>query len=425
MAKIAIISLIPVLFLLGISAPIVLGKPVSLQDLAVEMQQAKTENPIVKVSLVGLASPDTETPTIQTKDKVVVFVLDSFQGEESHGKNVLGIIQKNNFGKGEVKAVNLGDTINKEDYLEALTTILDYVRNRPIARVVVNLSFGSYSYDPLEHSLIGELSNKGVIIVAAAGNENTSSLCYPAAYDQAIAVAAVSSSGRKENYSNYGPWIDIAAEGHLQTEIQSIESRDYGVYREEKITYLIKGGTSFAAPRVTGLIAYLLHQRPDLSSLDIVELVNNTAEPIEEYLYGQGELGAGRLNSYGVLRKADYFFESIIKAQIIGLFLFAIIWLVECIIGLSRYQRDFITPFMSGVLGGIVIWLIRVVAIATKGLLLGNLVGTAVLFLVGSLSVIIPPYLWWIAEKEREQRYQELTSLMETRRNNEQHGKND
>ena len=235
----------------------------------------------------------------------------------------------------------------------------------------------------------------------------------------------MSSSGRKERYSNYGPWIDIAAEGHLQTEIQSIESKDYGVYREEKITYLIKGGTSFAAPRVTGLIAYLLYQRPDLSSQDIVELINNTAEPIEEYLYDQGELGAGRLNSYGVLRKADYFFESIIKAQTIGLFLFAIIWLVECIVGLFRGPRDFITPFMSGVLGGIVIWLIRVITIATKGLFLGNLVSTAVLFLVGSLSVIIPPYLWWIAEREREKRYQELYTLMETRRNNEQHGKND
>lgn len=424
-AKIAIISLIPVLFLLGISAPAVPKRPVSLPVSVLEVQQVQAQNPVVKVSLVKLASHHTETPVIETKDKVVVFVLDCFRGEESHGKNVLGIIQKNNFGKGEVKAVDLGDTIDKKDYLEALTRVLDYVRNRPEARVVVNLSFGSYSYDPSEHTLIGELSNKGVVIVAAAGNENTSSPCYPAAYDEAIAVAAVSSIHRKEKYSNYGPWIDIAAEGRLQTEIQSIESKDYGVYREQKITYLIKGGTSFAAPRVTGLIAYLLYQRADLSSQDIVELINNTAEPIEEYLYDQGELGAGRLNSYGVLRKADYFFESIIKAQTIGLFLFAIVWLVECIMGLFRGPRDFITPFMSGVLGGIVIWLIRVIAITTKGLFLGNLMGTAVLFLVGSLSVIIPPYLWWIAEREREKRYQELYTLMETRPNNEQHGKND
>ncbi len=93
--------------------------------------------------------------------------------------------------------------------------------------------------------------------------------------------------------------------------------------------------------------------------------------------------------------------------------------------GLFRGPRDFITPVMSGVLGGIGIWLIRVIAITTKGLFLGNLMGTAVLFLVGSLSVIIPPYLWWIAEREREKRYQELYTLMETRPNNEQHGKND
>jgi len=400
--RIAMISFIPVFFLLSISASIVLERPVSLEVSALEGQQAKTENPVVKVNSARLASHNIETPVIETKDKVVVFVLDCFRGEEPHGKNVLGIIQKNNFGKGEVKAVDLGDTINKKDYLEALTRISDWVRNNPKARVVVNLSFGSYSYDPLEHGLIRELSNKGVIVIAAAGNENTPSPCYPAAYDEAIAVAAVSSSGKKERYSNYGPWIDIAAKGHLQTEIQSIESKDYGVYREEKITYLIKGGTSFAAPRVTGLISYLLHQRPDLSSQNIVELIKNTAESIEEYLYDKGELGAGRLDSYRLLRKADHFFESIIKAQIIGLFLFAIIWLIECIIGLFRRPRDFITPFMSGILGGIAIWLIRAVTIATKGLFLGNIVGTAVLFLVGSLSVIIPPYLWWIAEREGE-----------------------
>jgi len=403
MTKIIIISFISVAFLLSTSAHIVLGKPVSLQVSMVEVEQAKTENSIVKVSLVGLESHNIETPVIRTKDKVVVFVLDCFRGEEPHGKNVLRIIQKNNFGKGEVKAIDLGYTINKKDYLEALTTILDSVKNSPEVRAVVNLSFGSYSYDPLEHALIRGLSNKGVIIVAAAGNENTSSPCYPAAYDEAIAVAAVSSLGRKERYSNYGPWIDIAAKGHLQTEIQSIESKNYGVYREEKITYLIKGGTSFAAPRVTGLIAYLLHQRPDLSSQDIVKLINDTAEPIKEYLYDKGQLGSGKLNSYRVLRRADRSFESMVKAQIIGSFLFIVILVIECITGLFRRPRDFITPFMSGVLGGTTIWLIRVVMIATKGLLLGNLVGTTVLFLVGSLSVIIPPYLWWIARKKNRE----------------------
>ncbi len=121
MAKIAIISLIPVLFLLGISAPIVSGRPVFLPVSVLEVQQVQAQNPVVKVSLVNLASHVTETPIIETQDKVVVFVLDCFVGEESHGKNVLGIIQKNNFGKGEVKAVDLGDTINKKDYLYVTT----------------------------------------------------------------------------------------------------------------------------------------------------------------------------------------------------------------------------------------------------------------------------------------------------------------
>ncbi len=416
MTRIAIVSFIAV-FLLGISVSGVFAAPVSIEVSTVESQQAKMGNSVLQLSSVGLASENPGMPVIQGENGVVVFVLDSFQGEESHGKNVLRIMKRSSFDKGKVEIVDLGYAINKKEYLKALTRISDWVQNNPKARVVVNLSFGSYSYDTLEHTLIRELSNKGVIIVAAAGNENTSSECYPAAYDEAMAVAAVNNSGRKEKYSNYGPWIDIAAEGYLSTQIQSIGTEEYGLYREQKITYLITGGTSFAAPRVAGLIAYLLYQRSDLSSSDIIELTKNTTEPIEEYLYNEGELGVGRLSPYRVLRKADHFFENLIKAQIMGLFLFTIIWLVEWIIGLFKRPRDFITPFMSGVMGGIAIYLIRVITIAAKGLLVGNMVTTGILFLVGTLSVIIPPYLWWIAEREKK-RYQEMHNLMETWDNN-------
>ncbi len=418
--RIAMISFTVVLFLLGISLPRVFAAPVSLQVSTVGPQQVRTGSSVVQLSSVELASEVPEAPVIQSENKVVVFVLDCFQGEESHGKNVIGIIRKNSFDKGKVEIVDLGYSINKKEYLKALTTISDWVQNNPKARVVVNLSFGNYSYDTLEHTLIRELSNRGVIIVAAAGNENTSSECYPAAYDEAMAVAAVNNSGKKEKYSNYGPWIDIAAEGYLSTQIQSIETKEYGLYEEQKITYLITGGTSFAAPRVAGLIAYLLYQRPDLSSSAIIELIKNTTEPIEEYLYNEGELGAGRLSPYRVLRKAGHFFENLIKAQIIGSFLFTIIWLLEWIIGLFKRPPDFITPFMSGVIGGTAIYLIRAIIIATKGLLVGNMVTTGILFLVGSLSVIIPPYLWRIAERERKEN-QELHSLMETRNNNGEH----
>ena len=420
MTKIAMISFIPVLFFLGIFVPRVFATLASPQVSTVGPQQAKTGSSVLQLSSVGLAFDGPEMSLIQGENGVVVFVLDCFQGEESHGKNVLRIMKKNSFDKGKAEIVDLGYAINKKEYLKALTAISDWVQNNPKARVVVNLSFGSYGYDTLEHTLIRELSNKGVIIVAAAGNEDTSSECYPAAYDEAIAVAAVSNLGKKEKYSNYGSWIDIAAEGHLHTQIQSLETKQYGLYREQKITYLITGGTSFAAPRVAGLIAYLLHQRSDLSSSDIIELTKNTTEPIEEYLYNEGELGAGRLSSYRVLRKADHFFENLVKAQIIGSFLFTIIWLLEWIIGLFKRPPDFITPFMSGVIGGTAIYLIRAIIIATKGLLVGNMVTTGILFLVGSLSVIIPPYLWRIAERERKEN-QELHSLMETRNNNGEH----
>ena len=407
MTKIAIILSMPVFFLLSISVSRIFVRPVSTQASAVQMQQVKTENTVFTVNLIELASQDIQKSVIQTREKVVVFVLDCFKGEDSHGKNVLRIIQKNNFNKCEVKTVDLGYAINKKEYLKALIKILNFVQNNSEVGVVVNLSFGNYSYDPIEEVIIKKLSERGVIIIAAAGNESTSSLCYPAAYDETIAVAAVNSSGRKEKYSNYGSWIDIASKGHLRTEIQSIESKDSGAYREEKITYLIKGGTSFAAPKVTGLTAYILNKRPDLSGREVVQILKTTAKALKDPAF-RTQLGIGSLNWYKALWRTDRFMRNIFKAEIIGLFIFAIIWLIECIIGLFRWPRDFITPFMCAVFAGIAIFVGRHVAIAATGLFIGNLIGAGILFLLGLLSIIIPPYLWWSEKREREEGLREV-----------------
>ncbi len=53
----------------------------------------------------------------------------------------------------------------------------------------------------------------GVIIIAAAGNQNSSSPSYPAAYDGVVSVSAVGPEKELAPYSNYGTTIDVAAPG--------------------------------------------------------------------------------------------------------------------------------------------------------------------------------------------------------------------
>ena len=61
--------------------------------------------------------------------------------------------------------------------------------------------------------MVDKILDKGVVIVAAAGNFNTDKPFYPAAYPEVIAVGAVNDDSEKAHFSNWGDWVDISAPG--------------------------------------------------------------------------------------------------------------------------------------------------------------------------------------------------------------------
>lgn len=86
---------------------------------------------------------------------------------------------------------------------------------------VINASLGGPHSETMR-AAVDNARNNGVIVVAAAGNEATTSMTYsyPAAYgadgynyDNVISVAAVDQNGNLASFSNYGTWVDIAAPG--------------------------------------------------------------------------------------------------------------------------------------------------------------------------------------------------------------------
>ncbi|MFV1884604.1 MAG: S8 family serine peptidase, partial [Balneola sp.] len=88
---------------------------------------------------------------------------------------------------------------------------------------IINLSWGGSTYSQARQNLINAVhDNYNVIIVAAAGNDNTGEEHYPAAYDNVIAVAATKEDDTRPDEndwgtgdgSNFGFWVDIAAPGH-------------------------------------------------------------------------------------------------------------------------------------------------------------------------------------------------------------------
>lgn len=151
---------------------------------------------------------------------------------------------------------------------------------------VINCSWGGPGYSITGQNVINYAWGKGCIIIAAAGNDNVSTLFYPAAYNNVISVAATSSTDAKASFSNYGTWIDISAPGH----------NIYSTYVGNAYTNM--SGTSMASPMVAGLAGLMWSLNPSMPRADLINCLLSTATNIDaqnpSYI---GKLGSGRINA--------------------------------------------------------------------------------------------------------------------------------
>ncbi len=108
-------------------------------------------------------------------------------------------------------------------------------------RTIINLSLGSPDPSTILADAVSYAQSKGALIIAAAGNQGTNTLFYPAAYPGVIGVSATDSSDRRAWFSNYGSYVDIAAPG---VDILSTYPGGY---------YTRLDGTSMAAPHIAGV----------------------------------------------------------------------------------------------------------------------------------------------------------------------------
>ncbi len=149
---------------------------------------------------------------------------------------------------------------------------------------VVNLSLGGEGSSRVLKDAIDYATSKGAVVVASAGNyaRYGNPKIYPAAYPNAIAVAATDSQDRRASFSEHGNWVDVAAPG-----VNILSTLPDGKYGRES-------GTSMAAPHVSGLAGLLTGQ--GLMNSQVRNRIESRATDVgpkgKDPYYGHGRINA-------------------------------------------------------------------------------------------------------------------------------------
>lgn len=146
---------------------------------------------------------------------------------------------------------------------------------------VINMSFGTLNDTKVMKSQIDFAKSRGVVLIASAGNNNTSAVQYPAAYSGVTAVAATDIQDMKGSFSNFGSYVSMDAPG-----VNIISAYPGGLYS-------MVNGTSFSAPMVAGTAALVR----SIKTTGVVSSISSTTVNIDAKNPGYaGKLGSGRID---------------------------------------------------------------------------------------------------------------------------------
>jgi len=243
--------------------------------------------------------------------------------DHGHGTHVAGTIAQSTNNKVGVAGVAYGATIMPIKVLSArgsgsVAGIAQGIRwAADHGANVINMSLGGPTKMGTMGSAVKYARDKGVVIVAAAGNDGHGRVGYPAGYPGVVAVAATQFDETTTFYSNWGKEIDVAAPGGNTRVDQNGDGQPDGVLQHTIVPgqtgntdYLWFMGTSMASPHAAGVAALIMGagvRKPDA----VEEILLGTArKPKPKAGDGPGgrvddHYGAGIIDANAALKKTQ------------------------------------------------------------------------------------------------------------------------
>ncbi|MFQ6319212.1 S8 family peptidase [Bacillus halotolerans] len=213
----------------------------------------------------------------------------SYKDDNGHGTHVAGIIGAKHNGYGidgiapeaQIYAVKALDQNGSGD-LQGLLKGIDWsIAN---GMDIVNMSLGTSSDSQILHDAMDKAYEKGVLLVAASGNEgNGKPVNYPAAYSSVVAVSATDQHNQLAAFSTTGNQVEFSAPG---TDITSTYLHQY---------YATGSGTSQATPHAAAMFALLKQRDPGNTNVQLRALM-------QKNIVDLGITGRDQQFGYGLIR---------------------------------------------------------------------------------------------------------------------------
>ena len=236
---------------------------------------------------------------------------------EFHGTAVSGILAARVNGKG-IAGVASGSRIYFLKYKELMTdseiiSLFDAAANA--GADIISNSWGTGNASAAFRAKIADLARngrrgKGVCVVFAAGNQNEEMSGDESDIPEVISVGGTNKDNARVSYGNYGANLDIMAPGGEYLGVTTLDAS--GSRGATEGDYLLFNnpngfvGTSAAAPIVSGIIALMLEKNPNLTRVEIENILKSTADKIggvsydangHNDFYGHGKVNLSRIMS--------------------------------------------------------------------------------------------------------------------------------